>query len=170
MTSHQETRGPLVLYRSPECWRYAELEQTWKYKSTQDSISCHPYRSIRNKSDPVIKWSWSTQGHRLKKAPGHGHTITWYKFRQHFKACIIPIILYQFQKELFCLIILYDILFHFIHVYKAPGNNWMQAERSYHFDHWLHVSKNSSVLTNVICCKFKKNLFNLWLYTHLFMI
>ena len=48
------TRGPLVLYRSPECWGYAELEQTWKYKSTQCSLSCHPYRSIRNIFDPVI--------------------------------------------------------------------------------------------------------------------
>ena len=80
----------------------------------------------------------------------------------------------------------------------------MQAEKSY-FDHWLHVSKNSSALwfyshcfhdfihvnspwagadnplgpqfwcqqeglvTMVICCKFKKNLFNLWLYIHLIM-
>ena len=43
------TRGPLVLYCSPECWRYAELEQTWKYKSTPCSKSCHPHRSIRNK-------------------------------------------------------------------------------------------------------------------------
>ena len=26
-----KTRGPMVLYRSPECIRYAELEQAWKY-------------------------------------------------------------------------------------------------------------------------------------------
>ena len=54
-----------------------------------------------------------------KKAPGHG----WYKFWLHFKTFIIPIILYQFPKDPFCLIILYmyDILFYFIHVYKAPG-------------------------------------------------
>ena len=26
-----ETRGPLVLYRSPECIGYADLEQAWKY-------------------------------------------------------------------------------------------------------------------------------------------
>ena len=101
--------------------------------------------------------------------------------------------------------ILYDILFYFMHVYKAPGQEettlrtmfLMQAERSYHFDHWLHVSKNSSALwfyaffhdfidahspwagadnplgpkflfqqegfiTMVICCNFRKNLFNLW--------
>ena len=79
----------------------------------------------------------------------------------------------------------------------------MQEERSYHINHWLHVSKNRSasdfmhiffswfytctwagdnpfvpnfwcqkegLITVAICCKFKKNLFNLWLYTLLFMI
>ena len=61
---------------------------------------------------------------------------------------------YQFQKDPFRLVILYDILFYFIHLYKAPGqeeatlghNSLMQAERTYHFDHWLHVSKQSSAL------------------------
>ena len=74
---------------------------------------------------------------------------------EHFKAFISPIILYQFQKDSFCLIILYDILFYLIHVYIAPGHEkttlgdncfLMEAKRSYHFDHWLHVSKNSSAL------------------------
>ena len=79
-------------------------------------LSCHPYRSIRNK-----KWPRSTQGHLPQKDPGHGHTASWYKFWQDFKAFIIPITLYQFQKDPFYLIMLYDILFYFIHVYKAPG-------------------------------------------------
>ena len=30
--------------------------------------------------------------------------------------------------------------------------------------------QQEGLITMVICCKFKKNLFNLWLYTHLFMI
>ena len=59
-------------------------------------------------------------GQHLKKAPGHGYTTTWYKFWQHLKAFIITIILYKLQKDPFCLIILYDILFYFTHVYKAP--------------------------------------------------
>ena len=54
-------------------------------------------------------------------APRQGHTTTCYKFWQHFKAFIIPIILYQFQKDPFCLIILYDILFYFKHVYIVLG-------------------------------------------------
>ena len=132
-------------------WGYAELEQTWKYKSTQCSIRCHPYRSIRNKFDPVIKMVKVNPRSSFEKRPwAIGHTTTWYKFWQRFKAFFYIIILYQFQKDPFCLIILYDILFfffYFVHVYKAPGqkettlgdNFLMQAERSYHFDHWLHV-------------------------------
>ena len=41
------TWGPLVLYRSPECWEYADLEQTWKYVGIQCCISFHPFRSTR---------------------------------------------------------------------------------------------------------------------------
>ena len=37
------------------------------------------------------------------------------------KALINPMILYWFKKDPFCLIILYDILFDFVHVYNAPG-------------------------------------------------
>ena len=48
-------RGPSVLYRPPECWGYAELEQTWKYMSTQFFISRHPYRSIRKQIWPCHK-------------------------------------------------------------------------------------------------------------------
>ena len=149
---------------------------------------------------------------KKKSKTGHG----WYKFWPHFKAFIILIILYQFQKDPFCLIILYDILFYFIYIYKAPGqeetplgdNFLMQAERSYYFDHgcmlqkkkktalpsdfmhifhdFIHVHspwagadnplgpnilcQQDSLITRIICCKFKKNLRNLWLYTHLFMI
>ena len=32
------------------------------------------------------------------------------------------------------------------------------------------LCQQEGLITMVICCKFKKNLFNLWLYTHLFMI
>ena len=32
------------------------------------------------------------------------------------------------------------------------------------------LCQQDGIITMVICCKFKKNLFNLWLYTHLFMI
>ena len=32
------------------------------------------------------------------------------------------------------------------------------------------LCQQEGLIIMVICCKFKKNLFNLWLYTHLFMI
>ena len=52
---NNKTRGPLVLYRSSECWEYAELEQTWKYINIQCCISFHPWRSIRKQIWPCHK-------------------------------------------------------------------------------------------------------------------
>ena len=45
----------MVLYRSLECWGYVELEQTWKYISTQCYISFHPCRSIQKQIWPCHK-------------------------------------------------------------------------------------------------------------------
>ena len=45
----------LILYRSPECWGYAELERTWKYMTIW-CISCRPYRSIRKQIWPYHKY------------------------------------------------------------------------------------------------------------------
>ena len=91
-----------------------------------------------------------------------GNTTTWYKFWQHFEAFIFSIFLHQFQKDPFRLIILYHILFYFIHVHnyrpRAMGDNpWgqfflMEAERSYHFDYWLHVSKK--YLCSLLLCTY----------------
>ena len=69
---------------------------------------------------------------KLYIATRHRHTTNWCKFCQHLKAFIIFIILYQFQKDLFCFVILYDILFRFIHVGvyspRARGDNpWGQC-------------------------------------------
>ena len=95
-------------------------------------------------------------------APGHGHTTTWYKFRHHFKAFIISISLYQFQKDPFCLNIWYFVLFHTCtYSPRVRGRQpletflFMEAERSYHFDHWLHDSKR---------------IFALWFYARFFII
>ena len=98
-----------------------------------------------------LKWSRSTQGYHLKqKAPGYRHTTTRYKFWQHFKAFIIPIILYQFQKDPFCLIILYDILFYFIHVYIAQGQE--ETTLGNIFFWW----KQKGLLTLITGCMFQK--------------
>ena len=103
----------------------AEDMLNWKYMSTLIVLYMLSPIQKHHETNSTLsqKWQWSTQGHHLKKAPGHGHTTTWCKFWHNFKAFIIPIILYQFQKDPCCFIILYDILFYFIHVhiYIAPG-------------------------------------------------
>ena len=80
------TRGPLVLYRSPECWGYTELGQTWNYMNIQCFISC----DIQKHQEQIWPCHKNGQGQTRviiwKKAPGRGHTTTWYKFWQHFKA------------------------------------------------------------------------------------
>ena len=46
-SGYYHIRGPLVLYRSPECIEYAELEQAWKYMTIYAVEAFHPRRSIR---------------------------------------------------------------------------------------------------------------------------
>ena len=54
MGGTKNTRGPLVLYRSPEGIGYAEFKQTWKYM-TICCIRSHPYRSGRKEIGPCHK-------------------------------------------------------------------------------------------------------------------
>ena len=61
-----KTKGSLVLYHSPECLGYAELEQTWKYISTQCCMSLHACRSIRKQIWP-----------RHKNGQGQPRVIIW---------------------------------------------------------------------------------------------
>ena len=87
-----------------------------------------------------------------KKAPGHGHAYNhWYKFWLHFKAFIIPIILYQFQKDPFCLIILYDILFYLIHVYIAT-----EQEETTLGDNFFFLWKQKGLIMLITGCMFQK--------------
>ena len=64
---NQRTNGP-VLYRSPECIGYAELEQAWKYM-IMCCKSFHPCRSIRKQIWP---------GH--KNGQGQPSVIIWTNF------------------------------------------------------------------------------------------
>ena len=66
----------------------------------------------------MVKVNPGSSFEKSSRAWAYNH---WYTFWQHFKASTVPIILYQFQKDPLCLTILYDILFYFIHVHKAPG-------------------------------------------------
>ena len=94
-------------------------------------------------------------------APGHGHTTTWYKLWQHFKAFIISIILYQFQKNPFCHIILYDILFYFTYSPRAREKTLGDS---------CILWKQKGLITLTTDCMFQNNIFALWFYAHFFMI
>ena len=179
----KQTSGPLVLYRSPGCWGYAELDQTCKFMSTQCCIGYHRYRSSRKQIWPSHK---NGQGQprviNWKNAPGHGHTSTYYKFWQHFKAFIIPIVFYQFQKDPFCLIFCF-ISYTYIYILRARGDNpwgqffwWKQKglltlitgcmfQKIALPSYFMHIfsslgtkfwCQQESLITLVICCKFKK--------------
>ena len=50
---------------------------------------------------------------------------------------------------------------------KFKHSSWAGADNPLGPKFWC---QQEGLITMVICCKFKKNLFNLWLYTHLFMI
>ena len=92
-------------------------------------------------------------------APVHGHTTTWYKFWHHFKTFIISIILYQLQKDPFCLIILwYFVLFHTCtYSPRARGDNpWGQffyGSRKV-FSLWLLIACFKKYLCSLILCIF----------------
>ena len=104
-----------MLYKLSHIQKHQETNLKSRCKGNdQEPIQSNPT------SCPVIKMVKVNPGSSFE-VPGHGHTITWYKFWQHFEVFIIPITLYQFKKDLFCLIILYDILLYFIHVDIAPG-------------------------------------------------
>ena len=160
---NQRTIGPVSLtWVLRMCWIRTnfEIHDYMLYKLSpiqkhqETNLNCHK----NGQGQPRVIIS---KKKKKKKSPGLGHTTTWYKFWQHFKAFISPIILYQFQKDPFCLIILYDILFYFIHVYIGSGqekttledNVLMEAEKSSHFGYWLHLKKNSTAL---------------WFYAHFF--
>ena len=159
---NQRTIGPVSLtWVLKICWIRTNLEiqeHTVLYKLSpiqkhQKQIwSCH--KNGHGQGQPrVIIW---------KKALGHGYSTNLNKFWQHFKAFIIPIILYQFQKHPFCLIIVYDILFYFIHVYKAPG----QEETTLGDNFWC---KQKGLIILITACIFQNSsdfmhIFS-WFYT-----
>ena len=82
-TCFKVTRGPLVLYCSPECWGYVELEQTWKYINTQCCVSFHPCRSIRKQIWPCHK-----------NSQGQPKIIIW-----NIGSTLVPHAVYQVSKS-----------------------------------------------------------------------
>ena len=145
---NQRTIGPVSLtWVLRICWIRTHLEihehsMFYKLSPIQKDLdqiwSCHKK-----------KWSRSTKGHHLKKAPVHGHTATCYKFWHHFKAFIILNILYQSQKDPFCLIILYDICF-ISYMYVKPQSKKRQPFGT------IFLCKQKGLITLITGCMFKK--------------
>ena len=125
----------------------------------------YPYRSIRNKSDPVIKMvkvnpDSSFESKQLQ-VRGRQHQGT--KFWCQQKPLVTLVICYKFQKDLFE-VWFYTIFFHdFIHVYSLRA----VADNPLGMKFWC---QQEYFVTSVICCKLKKNLFEIWFYTIFFMI
>ena len=134
--------------------------------STQCFISCHPYRIIRKKIWPCHK---NGQGQpRIiiwKKPQGMGIQPLGTRSGSILKLLLFPSFLTSSRKILFASLFYVIFVCFFIHVYIAPGQEettlgdyffffffLMEAERSYHFDHWLYVSKNNCSL--ILCTLF----------------
>ena len=147
------TRGPFCLVSLTWVLRICWIRTNLEIHEHSKLYKLSPIQKHQETNLPLsLKWSMSTQGHHLNKAPGHGHTTTRYKFWQHFKAFVIPIILYQFQKDPFCLIILYGILFYFIHVYSVSSPNARWDNPWGQFCWW----KQKGLITLITDCMFQK--------------
>ena len=115
------TRGPLVLYRSPARWGYAELEQTWKYMSTQCCLNCTEGSS--NTFDHVIQMVKVNPGSSFEKSPrawAYNHlvqvltgTLFWWKQ----KSLSLWSLVACFKKKL-CPLISCTFIHNFMHVYS----------------------------------------------------
>ena len=140
------------------CWGHAELEQTWKYMGTQCCIICHPHRSIRKQIWPCHKHG---QGqHRViiwNKPQGMGIQPLGTSSGSNFVSCYYSHHFVQAPERSILphYLIWYFVLFHTCILHIAPGqeettngDKLMEAERSYHFDHWLHISNNSSAMAS----------------------
>ena len=93
-------------------------------------------------SVPIIAYVFTF--HRLKKAPGHGHTTTWYKFWQHFKAFIIPIILYQIS---------FTSLFYMIFCFISFMYTKLQGKRRQSLE--TIVLMQAGLITLITGCRFQ---------------
>ena len=84
------------------------------------------------------------------------------KFWCQQKPLVTSVICYKFQKNLFE-VCFYTFFFHdFIHVY-SPGAG---ADNHLGTKFWW---QQEHLVTSINCCKFQNNLFEVWIYTILFM-
>ena len=106
----------------------------------QRMCCCIPLRLV--KVNPGSSFEKKPPGIKKPQGIAYNHLV-------HFNAFIIPIILYQFQKDPFCLIILYDILFYYYMYIKHPGKRKQP---------WgtMFLMQAKGFITLIIGCMFQK--------------
>ena len=98
-------------------------------------------------------------------AAGLGQITQGTKFWCQQKPLVISAICYKFKKNPLCSLILYIFFHDFIHVYSPRAG--AGADNPLGTKFWC---QQEHLVTSVICCKFQKNLFEVWFYTIFFMI
>ena len=120
-------------------------------------------KRIASPSDFIHIISWFD---KCILATGQGQTIPGDKILMSTEtSCHFGHLLQVSKKSLWSLI-LYNFFHHFIHVYSPGvyrGRGWQPLGMKF----WC---QQEHLVTSVICCKFKKNLFEVWFYTNFFMI
>ena len=166
MKLHVNTRGLLVLYRSPECWGYVKIRCYWekKFKHSPRVEADNPLGSkfwgqqkglitmvicCKPKTNLFNLWLYKTPGTKL-----------WCQQ----KPLVTSVICYKFQKiSLKSDFILFFFFFFFmiLYMYIAPGQGWQALGDEI-------LMQQEHLVTSVICCKFQRNLFEVWFYTFFF--
>ena len=137
----------MVLYRSPECWGYAELEQTWKYKRPKfwcqqegliTMVVCCKFKKkrISSTSDFIHIFSQNVHSRRSEADNPRGQIFDVNRTLLSLRSFATSLEQYPNLKS--------DSV-HFFHDFIQPLGNeiLMSTGTSCHFGHLLQVSKTS---------------------------
>ena len=169
---HWKTWGPLVLYCSPECWGYVKISGYWgNFQKKFMDRGRHPIRAKLLMSTGVphhyshLLQVWKESLQPLTLFTSFHDLITVYSRRsgadslrgQHFGVNRNHLSLGSFATSFKKISLKSDfipIFFMILYMYIAQGKGtkfWCQQEH---------------LVTSLICCKFQKHLFEVWIYTN----
>ena len=143
----KKNRGPLVLYRSPECWGYVKISGYWGKHSQEGLITM--VICCKFKKESLQPQNLYTSFHDLINVywpQVRGRQSQGTKFWCQQKPLVTLVICYKIQKHLFE-VWFYTIFFMILYMYIAPGQAlttpWdeilMSTGTSCHFGHLLQV-------------------------------
>ena len=107
------------------------------------------------KNGPMAHFSWIIDARTLSKLQSENRQLENEKPEDHW-SCIAHLTAEDMLKSAAV-----------IEEKKIKHISWAGADNPLGPKFWC---QQDGLITMVICCKFKKNLFNFWLYTHLFTI